>query len=55
VHWGKDTKRTNDYRCALIVVSNQLRGSVNPKVQLLLDALVEIQEVAYNSEEDRTP
>ena len=43
---GKDTKRTIDYRCALIVVSNQLRGSVNPKVQLLLDTLVEIQEVA---------
>jgi hypothetical protein len=52
---GKDTKRTIDYRCALIVVSNQLRGSVNPKVQLLLDTLVEIQEVAYNSEEHRTP
>jgi hypothetical protein len=51
---GKDTKRNIDYRCALIVVSNQLRGSVNQKVQLLLDTLVEIQEAAYNSEEHRT-
>ena len=51
----KDTKRTIDYRCALIVVSNQLRGSLNSKVQLLLDTLVEIQEIAYNSEEHRTP
>ncbi len=52
---GKDTKRTIDYRCALIAVSNQLQSSVNSKVQLLLDTLVEIQEIAYNSEEHRTP
>jgi hypothetical protein len=52
---GKDTKRTIDYRCALIVVSNQLRGSVNQVVQLLLDTLVEIQEIAYSSEAQRTP
>jgi hypothetical protein len=52
---GKETKRTIDYRCALIMVSNQVRGIVNPMVQLLLDNHVEIQEVAYNSEAQRTP
>jgi hypothetical protein len=39
---GKETKRTIDYRCALIMVSNQVRGLVNPMVQMLLDTLVEI-------------
>ena len=52
---AKETKRTIDYRCALIVVSNNLRGSVNSMVQQLLDTLVEIQEIAYSLEAMRTP
>ena len=52
---GKETKRAFDYRCALILISNQIRGKINPKAQLLLDTLVEIQEIAYNSEAQRTP
>ena len=52
---GKETKRTIDYRCALIMVSNQVGGLVNPMVQMLLDTLVEIQEIAYSLEAQRTP
>ena len=52
---AKETKRTIDYRCAMIVVSNNLRGSVNSMVQQLLDTLVEIQEIAYSLEAMRTP
>ena len=52
---GKETKRTVDYRCALIMVSNQVRGFVNTTVQLLLNTLVEIQEIAYSSDAQRTP
>ena len=52
---GKETKRTVDYRCALIMVSNQVRGFVDTTVQLLLDTLAEIQEIAYSSDAQRTP
>ena len=52
---AKETKRTIDYRCAMIVVLNNLRGSVNSMVQQLLDTLVEIQEIAYSLEAMRTP
>ena len=52
---AKETKRAFDYRCALILISNQIRGKINSKAQLLLDTLVEIQEIAYNSEAQRTP
>ena len=52
---AKETKRTIDFRCALIVVSNHLRGSVNSMVQHLFDTLVEIQEIAYSPEAKRTP
>ena len=37
------------------MVSNQVRGFVNTTVQLLLDTLVEIQEIAYSSDAQRTP
>jgi hypothetical protein len=52
---GKETKRAFDYRCALVLISDQIRGKINSHVQLLLDTLVEIQEIAYNSEAQRTP
>ena len=52
---SKETKRTFDYRCALIMITNQIRGKVNSKVQMLLDTLVEIQEIAYSLDAHRTP
>ena len=52
---GKETKRAFDYRCALILISNQIRHKINAQAQLLLDTLVEIQEIAYNSDAQRTP
>ena len=52
---GKETKRAVDYRCALILISNRIRHKINAQAQLLLDTLVEIQELAYNSEAQRTP
>ena len=52
---GKDTKRTFDYRCSLIQVAQHTRGKINPKAQALLDTLVEIQAIAYSSDEKRTP
>ena len=47
----KERKRAFDYRCALILISNQIRGKINSKAQLLLDT----QEIAYNSDTQRTP
>jgi hypothetical protein len=52
---GKETKRAFDYRCALILISNQIRGKINTQAQLFLDTLVEIQEIAYAAEAQRTP
>ena len=52
---GKETKQAFDYRCALILILNQIRAKINSKAQLLFDTLVEIQEIAYNSEAQRTP
>ncbi|CAB4005601.1 Hypothetical predicted protein [Paramuricea clavata] len=52
---GKDTKRTFDYRCSLVQVSLHTRGKIPSKAQHLLDTLVEIQQIAYASEEARTP
>ena len=34
---GKETKRAFDYRCALILISNQIRGKINTQAQLFLD------------------
>ena len=47
----KETKRAFDYRCALILISNQIRGKINSKAQLLLHT----QEIACNSDTPRTP
>jgi hypothetical protein len=52
---GKDTKRTFDCRCSLVQVSLHTRGKIPSKAQHLLDTLVEIQQIAYASEEARTP
>ena len=52
---GKETKRTVDYRCALVLTASQVRGKINSKAQLLLDTLVKIQEIAYGSEAARSP
>ncbi|CAB4016641.1 Hypothetical predicted protein [Paramuricea clavata] len=43
----KETKKTFNYRCALVLTANQVRGKVNSEAQLLLDTLVEIQQIAY--------
>ena len=52
---SKETKRAFDYRCCLVIISNQIRHKINSNAQLLLDTLVEIQEIAYCSESERTP
>ena len=53
---GKETKRTFDYRCALIILAKQSFKIISSKlVQHLLTTLVEIQGIAYSSEAERTP
>ena len=53
---GKDTRRTFDYRCALIVLAKQSFKIISSKlVQHLLTTLVEIQRTAYSGEAERTP
>ena len=53
---GKDTKRTFDYRCALIILAKHSSKIVTSNiVQQLLTTLVEIQRIAYSSESERTP
>ena len=53
---GKDTKRTFDYRCALIILAKQSFTIISSKlVQHLLTTLVEIQRIAYSGEAERTP
>ena len=46
---GRETKRTVDYRCTLVLAASQVRGKINSKAQLLLDTLAKIQEIAYGS------
>ena len=53
---GKDTKRTFDYRCALIILASKSSTIISSNlVQQLLTTLVEIQRIAYSSEAERTP
>ena len=53
---SKDTKRTFDYRCALIILAkHSLKIVTSNLVQQLLTTLVEIQRIAYSSESERTP
>ena len=52
---GKETKQAFDYRCAIINVSNQIKGVVDGKVQALVDTLVDIQEVLYKGDDQRCP
>ena len=46
---GRETKRTVDYRCTLVLAASQVRGKINSNVQLLLATLAKIQEIAYGS------
>ena len=50
---SKETKRAFDYRCAIINVSNRIKGIVDAKVQALVDTLVDIQEVLYKGDDQR--
>jgi hypothetical protein len=53
---GKDTKRTFDYRCALIILASKFSTIISSNlVQQLLTTLEEIQRIAYSSEAERTP
>ena len=53
---GKETKRTFDFRCALIILAKHSTQIISSNhVQQLLNSLVEIQRIAYSSERDRTP
>jgi hypothetical protein len=53
---GKDTKRTFDYRCTLIILAKQSSQIISSNlIQELLSTLVEIQRIAYSSEAERTP
>ena len=51
----KETKRCFDYRCALVMVTNQVIGKISLKAQMLLQTLVEIQSIAYGRDENRSP
>lgn len=51
---GKETKWAFDYRCAIINVSNRIKGVVNAKVQALVDTLVDIQEILYKGDDQRS-
>ena len=53
---SKDTKRTFDYRCALIILASKALTIISSvRIQQLLTTLVEIQRIAYSTEADRTP
>ena len=51
----KNTKRTFDYRWTLVKLADHCRGKIDTKVQMILDTLTEIQEIAHSSESSRTP
>ena len=52
---GKETKRAFDYRCAIITLSNQIQGTVDSKIEALIDTLVDIQEILYKDDNERSP
>ena len=52
---NSDTKRSVDYRKALLTISGFCRSKIHPFAQELLETLVEIQMLAYMGENKRTP
>ena len=52
---GKETKRAFDYRCAIITLSNQIKGIVDPQIEALIDTPVDIQEILYKGDSERSP
>ena len=51
---GKEIKRTFDYICALITLSKQIRGTFDSKIETLIDTLVDIQEILYKGDNERS-
>jgi len=52
---GKETKRACDYRYAIILFAKRLRGVLTDTLQSLLDTLVEMQEILYTDDDNRSP
>jgi hypothetical protein len=52
---GKDTKRAFDYRRAIVILAQHSANISSHRVRQLLTSLVEIQRLAYSSENERTP
>ena len=52
---GNETKRTSDYRSAIILFSRRMRGFLPETLQTLLDTLVEMEEVLCSKDYKRCP
>jgi hypothetical protein len=52
---GKDTKRTFEYRRAIVILTQHSVKISSHRIRQLLTSLVEIQRLAYSSESERTP
>ena len=51
----KEIKRATDYRAALLIFANQLRGHISDTLQSLLDTLAEMQAILYSDDIKRCP
>lgn len=51
----KETKRAVDFRCSLITTSLYVQGTACPRVQSLLDTMVDMQDILYKDDNKRSP
>ena len=51
----KETKRAADFRCSLITTSYYVRGTASPRVQNLIDTMVDMQDILYKEDKSRSP
>ena len=51
----KETKRAVDFRCSLIMTSLYVQGTASPRVQSLLDTMVDMQDILYKDDKGRSP
>lgn len=51
----KETKRAVDFRCSLIMTSLYVQGTASPRVQSLLNTMVDMQDILYKDDKRRSP
>jgi len=51
----KETKRAVDFCCSLITTSLYVQGTAGPRVQSLLDTMVDMQDILYKDDNKRSP